>query len=294
MQTSGKPSINDWIKSLPLYILPHHALSRGMMALTRIRLPWFKNWAINQFSNVFDINWSDAKKQRADEFENFNAFFTRELRSEVRPIDAQSNVLVSPADGRVSQIGNIDAGTLLQAKGKTFTTQALLGGVGSIAAPFDEGSFTTIYLSPRDYHRLHMPCDGTLIETIYIPGRLFSVAPHTTRTIPGLFARNERLVALFETEHGKMALVLVGAIFVSAIETVWAGLVTPPHQTDCVRTDYRQSSIVLKKGEELGRFNMGSTIIALFEKNRVVWAPSLSTDSPVKMGQAIATGYASG
>ena len=273
---------------MPLYLLPHHALSRAMLALTRIRTAWFKNHFIQIFSQIFAINWDEPVHNRPEDFEHFNAFFTRALKPEVRPLDTDPASIISPADGRISQIGAIRTDTMVQAKGFDFTTNALLGGNKQLSDEFEDGRFTTIYLSPRDYHRLHMPISGRLLETIYIPGRLFSVAPHTARTIPALFARNERLVAIFDTEHGKMALVLVGAIFVAAIETVWAGLVTPPHGSDIIRTDYRHQNIHLHRGEEMGRFNMGSTIIVLFQNDRIDWLDSLEADKAIKMGEKIA------
>jgi len=277
----------DYLKSLPLYLLPHHALSRLMFALTRVRTPWFKNAFIRWFSRRFDIDWQEAASPRPQDYEHFNAFFTRRLKDGARPVEGGDDCLVSPADGRVSQLGAVEAGRILQAKGRRFTATALLGGDPERARRFGDGRFMTVYLSPRDYHRVHMPVRGRLLETVYIPGRLFSVAPHTTRVVPGLFARNERLVCLFDTDAGRMALVLVGAIFVAAIETVWAGLVTPPHRRRIEVTDYRDAGIELPRGAELGRFNMGSTVILLFEDQRVAWTDSLAADQPLRTGQRI-------
>lgn len=288
MTKPGDPSrALDLLKSLALYPLPHHLLSRGVFALTRVRTAWFKNLLIRRFSQHFEVNWDEARQQHPQEFEHFNAFFTRALRDGVRPVEGDETTLVSPADGRISQLGRIESDQIYQAKGHTFSTHSLLGGRQALSRLFDNGQFATVYLSPRDYHRVHMPCHGRLRETLYIPGRLFSVAPHTTRTIPGLFARNERLVSVFDTEFGTMAMVLVGAIFVAAIETVWAGLVTPPHRRDMEYTDYRSKNIRLERGAEMGRFNMGSTVILLLEDARVHWDESLLADSPVVMGQAI-------
>jgi phosphatidylserine decarboxylase len=277
----------DLLKSLPLYPLPHHLLSRAMLALTRIQTPWFKNLFIRKFSEHFKVDWDEARQQSPEAFEHFNAFFTRELAAGARPVAGDDTILISPADGCISQLGSIESEDIFQAKGRRFTTQDLLGGRLELAKQFSNGQFATIYLSPRDYHRVHMPCAGKLRETIYIPGRLFSVAPHTTRTIPRLFARNERLVAIFDTDHGSMAMVLVGAIFVAAIETVWAGLVTPPHRSDIEFRDYRSNNIQLARGAEMGRFNMGSTVILLFQKDRISWDKSLIPDQTLKMGQQI-------
>ena len=220
----------DYTKSLPLYPLPHHAISRLTYRLTRIQTPWFKNLFIRWFAWQFEVDWNEALYQRPQDYPHFNAFFTRPLREGARPIAGDAATVICPADGHISQIGAISEDAVFQAKGHEFSVTALLGGDSSRAQPFRNGSFATVYLSPRDYHRVHMPLAGKLRETVYVPGRLFSVAPHTTRTVPGLFARNERLVSIFDTNAGPMAVVLVGAINVAAIETVWAGLVTPPHR----------------------------------------------------------------
>ena len=279
--------VGDYLRSLPLIPLPHHGLSRIMFALTRMRAPWFKNAFIRWFSHRFDIDWQEALYQRPQDYEHFNAFFTRPLREGARPLEGDDDTLVSPADGDISQLGRIEAGRILQAKGHDFSATELLGGDSARAQPFEHGRFITVYLSPRDYHRVHMPCAGRLTETVYVPGRLFSVAPHTTRAVPRLFARNERLVTLFDTDAGRMALVMVGAIFVAAIETVWSGLVTPPHRRRIETSDYRSAGIRLARGEEMGRFNMGSTVILLFENDRVAWEAGLSAGQALKMGQRI-------
>lgn len=277
----------DRLKSLLLYPLPHHLLSRGMLVLTRIRTPWFKNLLIRSFSKHFAINWQDSRLQRPEDFAHFNAFFTRELADQARPLSGDETTLVSPADGCISQIGTINGDTLFQAKGHQYTTHALLGGDARLAQQFHNGFFATVYLSPRDYHRVHMPCRGTLRETIYIPGRLFSVAPHTTRTIPQLFARNERLVTVFDTDQGAMAMILVGAIFVAAIETAWDGLVTPPHRRDIEHKDFQSTHLELARGAEMGRFNMGSTVILLFQQDAIRWDKSLIAGQSLRMGQEI-------
>ncbi|VAW77086.1 Phosphatidylserine decarboxylase [hydrothermal vent metagenome] len=287
MAQSRPASWQDYLKSLPLYLLPHHAVSRLTLRLTRIRTRWFKNAFIRWFAGQYQVNWNEALHRQAEDFEHFNAFFTRELAAGMRPLEGDEKTVASPADGHVSQIGNIDEDTIFQAKGHRFSTTELLGGDTEAARLFHNGSFVTVYLSPRDYHRLHMPLAGQLRKTVYVPGRLFSVAPHTTRVVPRLFARNERLVALFDTCAGPMAMVLVGAINVAAIETVWAGLVTPPHRRKVETSDFTSDGVTLDRGAEMGRFNMGSTIILLFGKDAIRWQDGITAESPLRMGGVI-------
>lgn len=277
----------DYLKSLSIYPLPQHAVSRLTYKLTRIESPWFKNRFIRWFAEQYQIDWSEALYQNPEDFIHFNAFFTRELRDGARPIAGDEFTIVSPADGRISQIGDIDQDAVFQAKGHSFSVTELLGGDTARARDFQNGRFVTVYLSPRDYHRVHMPLTGTLRETVYVPGRLFSVAPHTTRTIARLFARNERLVSIFDTNAGPMAMVLVGAINVAAIETVWAGLVTPPHRSKIEVSDLRSRAIELQRGAEMGRFNMGSTVILLFGKDRMNWTDGLQAEQVLRMGQQL-------
>jgi len=277
----------DYLKSLPLYPLPHHAISRLTYRLTRVEAPWFKNAFISWFADTYKVDWSESLHQRPQDFVHFNAFFTRELRPDARPVEGDDTMVVSPADGRISQIGRIDKDAVFQAKGHSFSATALLGGDKERAAAFQNGRFITVYLSPRDYHRVHMPLGGRLRETVYIPGRLFSVAGHTARTVPNLFARNERLVAIFDTDAGPMAMVLVGAINVAAIETVWSGLVTPPHRREIEVYNRQDAGIELARGAEMGRFNMGSTVILLFGDNAVDWLETLQAEQPLRTGQAL-------
>ena len=230
---------------------------------------------------------NEALEQDINTFKSFNHFFTRELNSNVRPLTTTPNAIACPADGTVSQAGKINDGDIFQAKGKNFTVTELLGGDSKRAEPFNNGVFTTIYLSPKDYHRLHMPLTGTLREMVHIPGRLFSVNTATTNSVPGLFARNERVAAIFDTDAGPMALVLVGAIFVSSIETVWHGVVTPPSITSVRSWQYHENAPVLKIGEEMGRFNMGSTIIVLLAKNKAEWDSNFTAEKVVKLGEHI-------
>ncbi len=278
----------DYLKSLPLYLLPHHLISRLTLRLTRVRARWFKNALIRWFADRYRVNWDESLHRVPDDFEHFNAFFTRELAPGARPLDGDDRTVASPADGHISQLGDIDAERILQAKGRGYTVSELLGGDSATAAAFRNGSFLTLYLSPRDYHRVHMPLDGRLRRTLYVPGRLFSVAPHTTRVVPRLFARNERLVAIFDTCAGPMAMVMVGAINVAAIETVWAGLVTPPHRRRVESRDFAGDEVSLARGAEMGRFNMGSTVILLFGPEAVQWQSMLLPEAPLRVGEAIA------
>jgi len=274
----------DWLKTLPLYPLPHHLISRAVLWMTR-RESRFTQAAIQRFAKQFNVDMQDAATPALEHYKTFNAFFTRELKSNARPITEGVGEIASPADGRFSAIGNIEAGRIFQAKNQNYSLQALLGGDETAARRLDNGKFATIYLSPRDYHRLHMPIDGKLISQIHVPGRLFSVAPHTVRTLSNLFARNERVIAQFETDSGFMALVLVGAINVAAIETVWHGLVTPPKGKHVSRIDYNEETAVsLARGEEMGRFNMGSTIIVLMESD-TRWRVDMQAGDSVRMGQ---------
>ncbi len=242
---------------------------------------------ITQIIKFYGVNMLEAKEQDINNFASFNHFFTRELNSNVRPITTDSNAVACPADGAVSQAGLIKQGQIFQAKGKSFSAFELLGGDQERAKAFENGNYTTIYLSPKDYHRLHMPVKGTLTEMVHIPGRLFSVNTATTNSVPGLFAKNERVACLFDTEAGPMALVLVGAIFVSSIETTWHGVVTPPTITTVRSWKYSDKPITINKGEEMGRFNMGSTIIVLFGKDKIKWAADFKAAQEVKLGQPI-------
>lgn len=279
-----RASLTDYIKSWPLYALPHHAISRIIYKLTRVEFAYVPK-VIVKFSKAFGVDLQQAINPDPKSYKTFNEFFTRPIKPELRPIATTD--LVSPVDGCISQLGAIEQGSIFQAKGHHYTAQALLGGDATLAQIFCQGQFITIYLSPKDYHRIHMPCSGTLKQQIHIPGRLFSVAPHTARTVPNLFARNERVVALFDTEYGEMAMVLVGAINVAAIETVWDGLITPPKGKKQSTKEYSQQQIRLEKGEEMGRFNMGSTVVLLFTQNAPKFNPAMVTELPLIMGQAI-------
>jgi phosphatidylserine decarboxylase len=285
-----KASLLDHLKSWPLALLPHKLLSRLARALTRCRIVLIKNLLIKAFIRRFSVDLSDAETAGPEGFDNFNSFFTRALRDNARPLPGTTDSIISPVDGYISQLGHIDQDSLLQAKGHRFSLTRLLGGSTAHAALFHDGSFATLYLSPRDYHRIHMPVSGRLLETVYVPGRLFSVAPHTIRTIPGVFARNERLVSLFETGTGPMAVIMVGAIFVSCMETVWEGVVNP-HLRQLLQGRHfdlpGSAPILLERGKEMGRFNMGSTVILLFGPGQALWSDVLEPGQQVRMGQTL-------
>jgi len=281
-----RASFLDYLKSGSLYFLPHHAVSRVVFKLTRIQSPLVPK-AIELFSKSFKVNLEDAINPDPKSYATFNEFFTRKLKPELRPI--ASSKIVSPVDGTISQFGDIVNSSLVQAKGVTYTLDQLLGGKLEQSNRFAKGQFITIYLSPRDYHRIHMPCSGDLIEQTHIPGRLFSVAKHTVNTIKGIFARNERVVATFDTEYGHMAMILVGAINVAAIETVWAGLITPPKGKSISSKKYSAGEVSLKKGEEMGRFNMGSTVILLFAEGAPRLKDGLKVDQGLLMGEMLSS-----
>jgi phosphatidylserine decarboxylase len=275
-----------------MYLLPHHLLSAAMHHATRSRARCWKNWQINWFIKRYRVDMDIAHIKRAESFENFNAFFTRAVHARARPLSTQANTLACPADGAVSACGPINGDSIFQAKGQTFSLSQLLGGDAQRAAAFNGGHFCTIYLSPRDYHRVHMPIAGTLREMVHVPGRLFSVNPLSARMVSGLFARNERVVSIFDTEWGPLAVVLVGAVFVGSIEHVWAGEVAPASNRAVTSTTYPQSAnpaaVTLAKGEEMGRFNMGSTVIVVLPPSSVHWREDLVPGMPVNLGQMIA------
>jgi len=283
-------SLIDRLKSWPLVLLPHQRLSRIVRSATRWRTVWWKNLLIRIFTRHFRVDLAEAQIRRPEDFPDFNSFFTRALCPGVRRMPQDQQAIACPVDGSVSELGDIRDGSLIQAKGREYLLETLLGGDANRAAPFRNGKFITLYLSPRDYHRIHMPVTGRLRETCYVPGRLFSVAPHTTRAIPCVFTRNERLCAVFDTTAGPMAMVLVGAIFVSCIETVWEGVVNPTlGRSLAVRhfPDTGSSPIELQQGDEMGRFNMGSTVILLYSRDRVDWLDDLQAGGTVQLGDVL-------
>lgn len=269
------------------HLLPQHLISRLVGCLANSQHRFIKDTFISWFVRRYQVDMSEAQCSDPLQFKTFNDFFTRALKAGARPI-AEGDAVVCPADGAINQSGPIHQGRLLQAKDRSFSLVDLLGGDARRAEPFQDGCFTTVYLSPRDYHRVHMPVTGTLKKMIYIPGKLFSVNQTTSDNVQGLFARNERAVCLFETEAGPMALVLVGAMIVAGVDTVWAGHVCPAGR-GCTEVDYSDKNppIHIMKGEEVGRFRLGSTVVAVFGPGMVSQVPELQPGTKVRMGQAI-------
>ena len=267
------------------HIVPQHLLSRGVGRLAASENTFVKNTFIKNFAAKYQVNMAEALEENPLAYKSFNDFFTRALKPNARPIATDSKAIISPADGAISQIGAITADKIFQAKGHDYSVTTLLGGDEQRAATFIGGQFATVYLSPKDYHRVHMPFTGTLTQMIYVPGDLFSVNTTTAENVPNLFARNERVVCLFDTEVGQMAVVLVGAMIVAGIATAWAGNLAPQGK-NVVTTNYN-GSITLKKGDELGRFYLGSTAIVLFGANVMQWRNNLTATTPVRMGEAM-------
>ena len=266
-------------------VLPHHLISRLVYYVTRLHGP-IVHPMIELFIKIFNVDMTESAYENTRVYTTFNEFFTRPLKQNVRPIVQGKNTLACPVDGTISEAGSIQQRQIFQAKGHYYTTTELLGGDASMAALFENGKFATIYLAPNNYHRVHMPLTGLLKKMIHVPGRLFSVAPWTVRSIPGLFTSNERVACLFATEGGPIGMVLVGAINVAAIETVWAGLITPPKGKKISDFEYNHTRKIYAKGDEMGRFNMGSTVILLAAKN-VEWLQKARAGQVVKMGELI-------
>jgi phosphatidylserine decarboxylase len=285
------------LRTLLLYLLPHHALSRLVGWVARCGSIPFRGVLTRWFIRHYRVDMSEALESDPAVYPNFNSFFTRVLRPEARPIVHNTGKICCPNDGAISQLGNIHEAEVIQAKGRTYSLTELLGGTEVQAQPFFGGRFVTMYLSPGDYHRVHMPLSGHLVEMTRIPGRLFSVSPGYTEAIPRLFTRNERVACIFQTEAGRMAVVLVGAIFVGSIETVWAGEVTPIRGRESKVTSYfaGENGIQLEIGEELGRFNMGgSTVIVIFGPGCVEWQTGLVAGMRVRLGQSLGHVIAAG
>ena len=270
------------------YALPHRALSSAARRLAYSTHPAVKQWLIDTVTRKFGVDLDEAAQPDPTAYPSFNAFFTRALKPGARTPDPDPRALLMPADGHVSQCGPIVDGRIFQAKGQGFTAAELLGSDVD-AAPFADGLFATIYLSPRDYHRVHMPWTGTLRETVHVPGRLFSVGTDAVANVPRLFARNERLVCHFDTDFGPMVQVMVGALLVSGVETVWSGEEIPAYADAITRKDYRGRGIVLERFAEMARFNYGSTVIVLLPKGAATLAASLVAEAPVRLGQRLAT-----
>ncbi|EXJ16550.1 archaetidylserine decarboxylase [Imhoffiella purpurea] len=290
MTDSTNPTLAQRLFVALQHALPQRTLSQLMYRLARVRWRPLKSLLIHSFARLYRIDMGLALEPSLSAYPHFNAFFTRELRPDARPLDPDPSALLCPVDGAISQIGTIAEGRLIQAKGRDYRVQDLLGLDPNELHPFDGGRFATIYLSPSDYHRIHMPLDGDLTQMIHVPGQLFSVNGTTADLVPGLFARNERIVCRFDTQAGSMGMVLVGAIFVGGMETVWAGEISPPHSgISLQRWDYPDEShhIHLERGTEMGRFNLGSTVILLFPPNRIEWDPELRPGDKVRLGQRI-------
>lgn len=273
-------------KVLLQHVLPHRLLSRVVYHATRWTWQPWKNFLIGQVVRRYDVNMAEAEQADALAYPHFNAFFTRQLRADARRCDDDPRAVSCPADGRISQSGPISDGRMLQAKGQYFSVAELLAD-DDAAAAYRDGWFATVYLSPRDYHRVHMPLDGQLLETVHVPGRIFSVAPFAVASIPRLFARNERLVCHFRGAQGPFVVVLVGAMLVSSITTVWDGLEIPPYAAQITRHDWRDQNVHLSRFAPMGHFNMGSTVIVLLPRTAHVEA--LVPEDSVKVGQRMAT-----
>jgi len=291
MSTQDSPTFRDRLFVASQYLLPQHLLSRWVYRLTRSRSPAVKNALISRFMRGFRPDMLDAMQPDPLAYGSFNEFFTRALRPGTRPVDADDGVLVSPVDGAVSQIGQLDGSQIPQAKGHSYSLEALLDSGGRSWAPrFAGGCFATLYLAPFNYHRIHMPLGGTLRAAWYVPGKLFSVNAVTAASVPGLFARNERIVCIFEDGPRLFAMVLVGALFVGSMDTVWHGEVTPrsPRNRLELPLDTSRSPLRLEKGAEMGRFNMGSTVILILPPDTIDWLAPLKSRDNVVVGRPLA------
>ncbi|AEW76373.1 archaetidylserine decarboxylase [Aggregatibacter actinomycetemcomitans] len=272
------------------YVMPQLYLTQLAGWFAKQKWGAVTHFVIKLFAKKYNVDMSEAKKENFSDYENFNQFFIRELKDGARKINENPTALCLPADGRVSQIGHIDDELLLQAKGHFFSLSDLLAGDEELVNTFKNGEFATIYLSPRDYHRVHMPCDATLRKMIYVPGALFSVNPFLAEHVSNLFARNERVICLFDTEFGPMVQILVGATITASMSTVWAGVINPPRADEVkVWTYQEENAVKLTKGQEMGAFQLGSTVINLFPANRVTLTEHLQVDEPVRVGEILAT-----
>ncbi|WP_375185689.1 archaetidylserine decarboxylase [Pseudoalteromonas sp.] len=281
----------DKFKIAMQYAMPKHFISRMVGKLAAAKAGGLTTALIKLFIKQYKIDMSEAKYPDPAHYKTFNEFFTRPLKEGIRPLAEESDIIAHPVDGAISQLGDVVDGQIIQAKGHDYSLQALLGGKEEDTAPFLGGKFATIYLAPKDYHRIHMPVDGTLSKMIYVPGDLFSVNPLTAQNVPNLFARNERVVAIFETEIGPLAMVLVGATIVASIETIWAGTVTPPAGKDVFSWNYPttgNNAITLKKGEEMGRFKLGSTVILAWGANQAEFLSDQHPETVTRMGTPFA------
>jgi phosphatidylserine decarboxylase len=275
--------VSDRLAVLPQYLLPKKALTAFAGFVAAAQWGGMTTSLIQWFVKRYQVNMAEAANPDIASYASFNEFFTRPLKAGARPLAAAD--FICPVDGAISQLGPIQKDQIFQAKGHHYSSTALVGGDAALAAQFDNGSFATIYLSPRDYHRIHMPCDGRLTRMIYVPGDLFSVNPTTARGVPGLFARNERVVCVFESDHGPFVLTLVGATIVGSMATVWHGVVNPPRRPDVCEWNYEPGAVSLRKGEEMGRFLLGSTVVMLFPANKMGFNPQWTAAQPVRLGE---------
>ncbi|HRK37364.1 MAG TPA: archaetidylserine decarboxylase [Burkholderiaceae bacterium] len=279
--------MSDFWAVAPQYVLPKQALTQLAGWFARAQGGGLTTAVIRWFVRRYNVNMAEAAEPDPAAYATFNDFFTRPLRSDARPLDAAD--WVCPVDGAISQLGAISGDQVFQAKGHSYSTTALVGGDAALASQFQDGQFATIYLSPRDYHRIHMPCAGSLTRMVYVPGELFSVNPATARGVPGLFARNERVVCVFDTPLGPMVLVLVGATIVGSMATVWHGVVNPPRRPDVETWTYADDDVVLKQGDEMGRFMLGSTVVMLWPQSAGLrFQHDWVATRPVRMGEVMA------
>ncbi len=283
----GLATVSDRLFVASQYVLPKVALTANAGRLANIQGGPLTTRFIEWFVRRYGVNMQEAANPDMASYASFNEFFSRPLKAGARPI-AQAE-WVSPVDGAISQFGRIQADQIFQAKGHQYSTRALVGGDAALAAQFQDGHFATLYLSPKDYHRIHMPCAGRLTRMVYVPGELFSVNPATARGVPGLFARNERVVCVFDTPHGPMVLTLVGATIVGSMATTWHGIVNPPRTRDVREWRYEGQAIDFKQGEEMGRFLLGSTVVMLFPKGGMRFNPSWQASGAIRMGEAMAS-----
>lgn len=275
--------MSDFLAVLPQYVLPKQALTVLAGKLAGARAGSLTTGVIRWFVGRYGVNMSEAANPDIASYASFNEFFTRPLRAGARPL--ASGDFICPVDGAISQFGAIEHDQIFQAKGHRYSTTALVGGDSALAARFVDGSFATLYLSPKDYHRIHMPCEGRLLRMIHVPGALFSVNPATARGVPGLFARNERVVCVFDSAHGPFVLVLVGATIVGSMATVWHGVVNPPRPGRLREWRYEDRQLQFRQGEEMGRFLLGSTVVMLFPKNTLEFTAAWAPQRPVRLGE---------
>ena len=279
--------MSDQLAVIPQYLMPKLAMTRLAGLVASAEWGSVTTWVIKRFVKRYNVNMNEAANADPAHYKSFNEFFTRPLKDGVRPLS--SSEWVCPVDGAISQCGAIERDQIFQAKGHHYSTRALVGGDAALAAQFQNGQFATLYLSPRDYHRIHMPMAGKLLRMIHVPGDLFSVNPTTARGVPGLFARNERVVCEFETERGPMVLVLVGATIVGSMATVWHGQVNPPRPGTVREWRYESQDVRLQKGEEMGRFLLGSTVVMLFPENSLRFPDDWLSTRPLQMGEAMSS-----